>query len=136
MNVLSGRGMGFQAEGRAAPFLPCLPLPHPPPTSHIRVSENHVQNAPLAPCISDPLQGLTRCLARVSTVGSGEFSAETLRTKTPGVSCHLSSGVGCFSPLLASCYTCRTQDWNYRLLNLLHGLLLLQAIKLETLRFS
>lgn len=131
MSVLSGRVVGFQAEGRALPF-----LPHLPPTSHIRVSENHVQNAPLAPRINDPLQGLTQCLDQVSNVGSGEFSVETLRTKTPCASCHPSLGAGCFGFPLASCCPCRTQDWNCRLLNLLHGLLLLQAIKLETLRFS
>lgn len=54
----------------------------------------------LLPCISDPLQGLTQCLDRVSHVRSGELSAEALRTTFPRASCP-SLGIGAFSPLLA-----------------------------------
>lgn len=78
-------GEGSKAEGWAVPSLPSLPLSHLPVTSDIRISENRVQNAPLSACISDPLQAPMQRLNRIGSVGSGEFSAETRRTRTWGM---------------------------------------------------
>lgn len=86
MNVLTGRGVvGFKAEGQVVPILPSFPLSRLSATSDTRVFESYVQSAPLSACISDPLQVHTQCLNRISDVGLGESSAETLRTRTWGV---------------------------------------------------
>lgn len=120
MNVPNGRGAGFPAEKRAEPFLLSLPLSHLPVPSVIRISENHVQNAPLSACISDPVQVHTQRLNRIGNVGSGEFSAEAENKDAGGGLriCALVVGAGaarlcCPCPPLAVLSAARTGTVDY-----------------------
>ena len=129
-------GGGVSGWGQAVPLCPCaLPSFVQSPCHVWRFWESCPRALP-PPCISDPPQVPPSTWTGRAVQVSGEFSAETLRVRTPGVAPRGSFRSRCLLCLPPSCCTPSAQDWNHPLLNLIHGLLLLRAITLEPLRFS
>lgn len=105
-------GGRFPADGCAVPFLPPLPLSLPPLPAPLTFSVlRYVPQTPrFLPAFVGLLQVHTQCLNRISHVGLGEFSVETLRVRMWGVvlvsGCRWSEQVLLASVRLSLCCRC------------------------------